>query len=330
MASFMSRVVDRGFRLMMMRDLDTPEKFVSHGRFLLNLVRPPAFLPDGVSIRKTTVANEPAVPPGVPAMCVSTASPSCTVLYVHGGAFIGGKFPTYAGICGQLAKRLNARVYWIDYRLAPEMPFPAASDDAFHAYCALARDFPGDPLAIIGDSAGGNLTLSTLLRVRDTLAGGQHDPGLRMPQCAIAMSAATDLASASPSRQANDKSDCALSARIIDYAAGLYLAGHDACDPYASPLFGELHDLPPLLLSVSEAEVVRDDTYRFANRARKAGVPVQILSRWDAPHAWIVLNALMPEARRDLGEIIRFMQQHLRAPASSHRTVTPLRQALAS
>ncbi len=330
MSSIRAKIIDLGFRALMLRKLDTPEKFVAHSRLLINLVRPPALLPTGVRIRKTTIANLPAVPPGIPSYCISTENPSATVLYLHGGAFVCGKFPTYAGLCGQLAKRLNARVYWPDYRMAPEMPFPAATDDAFNAYSALASDYPDDPLAIIGDSAGGNLTLSTLLRLRDTLAADQHEPSLRMPSCAVGLSPAADLAATTPSREANARQDCVLTPQIIQYAADLYLNGHDPSDPYASPVHGDFHGLPPLMLTVSEGETLRDDVYRVAHRARRDRVPVKILSRWDAPHAWPVLYHLLPEAKADIAEVIRFMRQHLDSATGNGRSRPPLRLARAS
>jgi epsilon-lactone hydrolase len=329
MSSFASKVVDRAFRIAMMGEPKSAEQMLRHSRRVVSLVRPPAMLPDGVTMRKTTVANEPAVPPGVPAVCVSTAKPTTTVLYLHGGAFICGKFATYAGLCGQIAKRLNARVFWIDYRLAPEMPFPAAPDDAFNAYCALATDYPEDPLVVIGDSAGGNLTLSTLLRVRDVLKSRKGSKLLRLPVCAVAMSALVDFAKASPSRSANGASDAILSPRMIEFATELYLAGHDPKDPYASPIYGDLSGLPPMLLSVSDTEAVRDDSYRFASAARRAGSSVQLLSREDRLHAWPVLYTALPEARRDFAEIVDFMRTHLRFSVTSEKPIPQLRIASA-
>ncbi len=170
MTSFSARVADRGFRLLMKREPASPDELVMRLRRIAAMARLPGGLPSGVTARKTTIGNEPAVPPGVPAVRVSPSQPTATVLYLHGGAFISGRFPTYAELCGQLAKRLNARVFWIDYRLAPEAAYPAALDDAHHAYRALAEDYPDEPLALIGDSAGGNLTLATLLRLRDAQA----------------------------------------------------------------------------------------------------------------------------------------------------------------
>ena len=139
MTSFSARVADRGFRLLMKREPASPDELVMRLRRIAAMARLPGGLPSGVTARKTTIGNEPAVPPGVPAVRVSPSQPTATVLYLHGGAFISGRFPTYAELCGQLAKRLNARVFWIDYRLAPEAAYPAALDDAHHAVQVLRR-----------------------------------------------------------------------------------------------------------------------------------------------------------------------------------------------
>lgn len=330
MASLTAKATAQAFRLLMMGNMNTPERLVRHCRRLTNIVRPPAMLPKGVSVRKTTIANEPAVPPGIPAVCVSVENPTSTVLYIHGGAFICGQFHTYASICGQLAHRLNARVFWIDYRMAPEFPFPAATDDAFNAYSALVTDYPHDPIAVIGDSAGGNITLSTLLRARDALADGEHPSSLRMPACAVAMSAATDLTGKLPSREANAKSDAILNPKFINTAVALYLDGHDPEDPYVSPAFGDFEGLPPLMLTVSDIETVRDDSYLLASRAREAGLTVELLNRPDILHAWPALYSVLPEARKDMTEIARFMRSHLEAPVGKARPKPKLSLARAS
>lgn len=321
MASIAAKITDLGFRALMLRKLDSAEKFVAHSRMLINIVRPPARIPRGIDVQKTSLCADGQTP--IPAVCVSPKNPTATVLYLHGGAFICGKFATYAGLCSQLAKGLNARVYWPDYRMAPEHPFPAATDDAFQSYLALCQQFPDQPIAIMGDSAGGNLTLSTLLRTRDVLAADKTASTLRMPCCAAGLSPNADLSSESPSRHANGSSDCILTPQIIQYARALYLDGHDPYDPYASPVLGDFTGLPPLMMTVSEAETMRDDVYRVAHKAKMAGLSAKIISRWDAPHAWPVLFHVLPEAREDIAEIIRFTAEHFSASAQqmdSHAT----------
>lgn len=317
MTSMAARLADRGFRMLMKRDPATPEALVTRLRRIAAAVRLPGGVPSGVRVHKTTIGNEPAVPPGVPAVCVSPDQPTATVLYLHGGAFVSGRFAIYASLCGQLAKRLNARVFWVDYRLAPEAPYPAALDDACHAYSALAADHPDDPMVVVGDSAGGNLTLATLLRLRDTLAVGS---GPRMPACAVAISPGADAVGDSPSRQANAASDAMLTPGMIEMATSLYLDGHSPRDHYVSPVYGDYSGLPPLMLTVSESEALRDDAYRVAHRARLARVPVTLHARRGMPHVWPVLYSMLPEARQDVAEIAGFMRRHLSAPVVDTRT----------
>ena len=328
MTSFSARVADRGFRLLMKRGPASPDELVMRLRRIAAMARLPGGLPSGVTARKTTIGNEPAVPPGVPAVRVSPSQPTATVLYLHGGAFISGRFPTYAELCGQLAKRLNARVFWIDYRLAPEAAYPAALDDAHHAYRALAEDYPDEPLALIGDSAGGNLTLATLLRLRDAQAASP-DSSPRMPACAVSISPGADAVGDTPSRQANAASDAMLTPRMIKMATDLYLAGHDPRDPYVSPIYGDFRRLPPLMLTVSESEALRDDAYRVAHRARQAGMAVTLRARWNMPHVWPVFHSMLPEARQDVTEIVGFMRRHLSAPVVCTRAVARTKLRLA-
>ena len=161
------------------------------------------------------------------------------------------------------------------------------------------------PLVVAGDSAGGNLTLVTLLRARDE--------GLPMPVCAIAISPGADATGELMSRQANNDSDPMLSQAMIDGATKLYLQGADPLHPYASPCRGDYRQLPPLMLTVSEEECLRDDAYAVAERARQAGVPVKLLSRPDMPHVWPILRLLLPEARKDTERLINFVQTQLRS-----------------
>jgi monoterpene epsilon-lactone hydrolase len=317
MTSLAARLADRGFRLLMKRDPASPDELVTRMRRIAAAARLPGGLPSGVTAHKTTIANEPNVPPGVPAVCVSADQPTATVLYLHGGAFVSGRFAMYASFCGQLAKRLNARVFWIDYRLAPEAPYPAALDDACRAYSALADDYPQDPLAVIGDSAGGNLTLTTLLWLRDARDADEPDSGPHMPACAVAISPGADAVGDSPSRQANAASDAMLTPGMMEMATSLYLNGHNPKDPYVSPVYGNYSGLPPLMLTASESEALRDDAYRVAHRARQAGVSVTLLTRWDMPHIWPVLYSVLPEARPDVAEIAGFMRRHLAASVPS-------------
>lgn len=134
-----------------------------------------------------------------------------------------------------------------------------------------------------------------------------------MPVCAIAISPGADCTGKLMSRQANNDSDPMLSQAMIDGATKLYLQGADPLHPYASPCRGDYQQLPPLMLTVSEEECLRDDAYAVAERARQAGVPVKLLSRPDMPHVWPILRLLLPEARKDTERLINFVQTQLRS-----------------
>jgi acetyl esterase/lipase len=116
---------------------------------------------------------------------------------------------------------------------------------------------------------------------------------------------------------------------MIKMATDLYLAGHDPRDPYVSPIYGDFRGLPPLMLTVSESEALRDDAYRVAHRARQAGVAVTLRARWNMPHVWPVFHSMLPEARQDVTEIVGFMRRHLSAPVACTRAVARTKLRLA-
>lgn len=302
MASLPARIIKPLFRAAMKRDIQDPDHLLRHLRRVMNAPLMPSLIPRGVSLKHARVAD-------IPGQWLTTANPAVTLLYLHGGAFVGGRLDTYHHFCGRLAQALNARIFLADYRLAPEHPYPAAPDDALSVYRELIDD--PRPLVIAGDSAGGNLTLVTLLRARDE--------GLPMPVCGIAISPGADATGELMSRRANNESDPMLSRVMIEGATQLYLQGADPLHPYASPCRADYRQLPPLMLTVSEEECLRDDAYAVAERARQAGVPVTLLSRPDMPHVWPVFRLLLPEARRDTERMIDFVQTRLRNASAGGR-----------
>lgn len=225
--------------------------------------------------------------------------PRATVLYIHGGGFLACSPGTHRPITYAYGRR-GFRVFAPDYRLAPEHRFPAAIDDALAAYRGLLAEGT-DPrrLVVSGDSAGGGLTLSTLLAARDA--------GLPMPACAVVFSPWTDLACGGESMRTNMRADPMLCATTMPAAAALYLGNHAASDPLASPLLADLSGLPPLSIHASAIEVLRDDSTRLATRAREAGVEVSI-RLWDnMPHVWPMFQLLLPEAREVMDEVAAFI-----------------------
>lgn len=297
MASIQAHALQFFLRMRVKRDMASKAHLVRHLRSAMDTSLFPSPLPSGVRVRAASVA-------GVPGEWLEVNEPKMTLLYLHGGAFIGGKLATYHTFCGELAKRMRANVFLADYRLAPEHPYPAATDDSFRVYQQLSAELHGKhPLVVAGDSAGGNLTLVTLLRARDA--------DLPMPDCALALSPGADATGTLMALSANSNSDAMLSRAMIDMAVDIYLAGADPMHPYVSPCRGNYAGFPPLMVTVSEKECLRDDAHRVAHKARQAGVPVELLSRPDMPHVWPIFHLFLPEAKRDMHAIVRFFDKHV-------------------
>jgi epsilon-lactone hydrolase len=225
------------------------------------------------------------------------------IFYLHGGGYVIGSPALYRHLTWRLARAARARLLAVDYRLAPEHPFPAAVDDALRAYEWLLGD-GADPrrTVVIGDSAGGGLAFAFLMRCRD-------ERRLPLPAAVVALSPWTDLACTGPSLSRNAGIDPFLDANGIPPIAECYLAGADPRHPYASPLYGDPTDLPPALIQVGSDEVLRDDASRMAERLRAAGCPV-VLEIWPRmPHVWHLFASVMPEARRAIARIGAFTQE---------------------
>lgn len=296
MASIQASALKLILRIRVKRELDSKAALVRHLRSAMDTRLFPSPLPSGIRIRKAQVAD-------VPGEWLEVANPRMTMLYLHGGAFIGGKLDTYHTFCGELAKRLQARIFLADYRLAPEHPYPAATDDCFRVYRQMSSELNGkQPFVLAGDSAGGNLTLVTLLRARDN--------NLPMPACALTLSPGADATGTLMSLAANSDGDAMLSKAMINMAVDVYLAGADPTHAYVSPGRAEYSGFPPLMVTVSEQECLRDDAYCVAHQARMAGVPVELLSRPDMPHVWPIFHLFLPEAKRDMHSFVRFIAKH--------------------
>ena len=225
-----------------------------------------------------------------------------TLLYLHGGGYFACSPKTHRSITGAYAIR-GFDVFSPDYRLAPEHPFPAAIDDALAVYRAMLATVPEGQFAIGGDSAGGGLTLATLLAAKSA--------GLPMPACALLFSPWTDLTGASPSVKSNEKRDSMLYGPKLVEAGQIYLNGADAKNPLASPLFGDLKGLPPLLIQVSDCEVLLDDSRRIAENARRSGVAATLQEWPGQPHGWQIYGPILPEARAALRDAADFISARL-------------------
>lgn len=232
-------------------------------------------------------------PVGVPAGRV--------ILYLHGGGFLYGSERAYAELCADLSLACEASLLFVDYRFAPEHPFPAAYDDAVSVYRTLvASGVPVEQLVLMGDSAGGNLALAMLAQLQALQ--------LPRPAAAVTLCPWVDLSASGGSLERNAAFDWG-EPWMFERWRGHYLAGADAADPRASPARAELAGLPPLFIAVGSAEMIYDQVLAFAARARQAGVELTLDVGEDRCHVWHLLTPLFPEFGADIERIGSFVRQ---------------------
>ena len=249
------------------------------------------------------VVTEAVAAGGVPAEWISVPESSAerVILYVHGGGYVIGSLETHRELVSRIARACGARALSVDYRLAPEHPFPAAVDDATAAYrWLLSTGVEPSRVAIAGDSAGGGLTLATLLALRD--AG---DP---LPAAGVCLSPWADLEGTGASAQPGGADDPLLNLEGLREMGQRYLADADPKTPLAAPLYGDYTGIPPLLIQVGTREILLDDATRVAERARSAGVDVD-LEPWEGLiHVWHIFGPQVPESIQAvdrIGEYVR-------------------------
>jgi acetyl esterase/lipase len=228
------------------------------------------------------------------------------LMYLHGGGYMfGGSVITHKDLLWRLSQAAQCPVLSVDYRLAPEHPFPAAWDDAIRAYRWLLERFPSQGIAIAGDSAGGGLTFATLLRARDE--------GLAIPAAVVGLSPWTDLACTGESVVTNAAKDVLIPGDRIKEGTAYILNGADPTDPYASPLYGDYTGCCPALLQVGSEEVLLDDSRRLAYKLEASGIPV-VLDVWSKmPHVWQVMAMILPEGKAAIDRIGVFLRGHMRS-----------------
>lgn len=249
---------------------------------------------------------EPITAGGVPAEWVipDACDPGRAIVYFHGGGYATGTIEANRGLCSHIARRSRARVLSVDYRLAPEHPYPAAVNDALAAYrFVVSQGYAPTNIALGGDSSGGGLVLATLVALRD---GGD-----RLPAAAICLCPWTDLTLSGATVEQNRDKDPMVRASVLKLMADAYLGQADPRSPTASPLFADLTGLPPLLVQVGTAELLLDDSRRLAQQAQAAGVDVTLDIWDDMIHVWHSFADMLPEGMDAVARIGQYVDEHL-------------------
>jgi len=242
---------------------------------------------------------------GIPAEWISApeSQEDRVILYLHGGGYLFGSARTHRVMLAHMARAAKARVLALDYRLAPEIPFPAPVEDSVSAYrWLLAQGISAQKMVIGGDSAGGGLAVAAMVALRSV--------GEPLPAAGVCISAWTDMESTGDSHMTNAESDPSVSKERLLKIAKVYLAGKEPTAPLASPIHADLTGLPPLLLQVGSIEVLLDDSTLLKSRAKAAGVSVEMEVWEDMPHVWHHYAPILPEARKAIGRIGEFVLEH--------------------
>ncbi|MGE5398196.1 MAG: alpha/beta hydrolase [Chitinophagales bacterium] len=255
-------------------------------------------LPEGIQVKPLDIESiycEWLIPSGAPEDKV--------ILYFHGGGYVSGTCNAHRAIVSKFTKGCGIKTLLFEYRLAPENPFPAAVDDSLSAYkWLLAKGYLPSNIVFLGDSAGGGLVLAALLAIRDS--------GLPLPSAAVAFSPVTDYTCSGESYITKAKV-CLSPPGCAPAFAKHYAGNTDPAHPYISPLFGDLAGLPPLLMFVGDDETLLDDSRRFAEKARAAGVEVTLNVGKGMFHCYPAMAPLFPEATQAMAEICTFIRTRL-------------------
>jgi acetyl esterase/lipase/predicted SnoaL-like aldol condensation-catalyzing enzyme len=256
---------------------------------------------EGISSRPNSLG-------GVPAITLEplVGTPERTVVYFHGGGYVSGSPPDrYLPLAGAVALAANARVHAVDYRLAPESRFPGAFEDCLAAYLWTVGQGGADPetVAVLGDSAGGNLAVAVTVAARD-----EHLP---LPSCVAVISPFADLTFSGPSLESRKLADPYVTRELLESMASEYLDGADPADPRCSSVFADLHDLPPLLIQVGEDEILFDDAARIRDAAIAAGVDTTFEPWAHGIHVWpVYISAGLPESALAIDQLAAFLRLH--------------------
>jgi monoterpene epsilon-lactone hydrolase len=258
-------------------------------------------LPADVTVTAASLGGVPTAE-----ITVDGIEPRHVVLYFHGGVYVISDAFLAAGLASEIGRRTQAKVISVDYRLAPEHPYPAAVDDALAAYEALLENGtdPSD-IAFAGESAGGALAIATLVNARD------H--GLALPAAAFAMSPYADLTLSGATMETKRDVDPLLSRELLQPRVTDYTAGQDAALGLISPVFADLSGLPPLIIQAGSHEVLLDDAIRLARGAAAADVEVTLEITPGVPHVFQGFSAMLDEAAAALDRAGQLLSAHLAA-----------------
>ena len=251
---------------------------------------------------------------GVPAITLEPqiGEPQRTVVYFHGGGYVSGSPPDrYLALAGAVSLAAHARVHVIDYRLAPENRFPAAFEDCLAAYRWTICGTDPQTVAVLGDSAGGNLAVAVTVAARDE--------NLPLPSCVAVISPFADLTFSGASLELRKHADPYVTRELLESMATDYLNGADAADSRCSSVFADLRDLPPLLIQVGEDEILFDDAARIRDSALAAGVDTTFRPWPHGIHVWpVYVSAGLPESALAIEDLAAFLKLH--APSASTQT----------
>jgi monoterpene epsilon-lactone hydrolase len=256
-------------------------------------------LPPDISVTEGALGGVPTAE-----ITIDGIEPRHVVLYFHGGVYVMGDAALAADLASQVGRRTQARVVSVDYRLAPEHPYPAAVDDARAAYEGLLDDgVAPSSIVFAGESAGGGLAVATLVNARDR--------GLPLPAAAFVMSPYVDLTLAGATIETRSEVDPLLSREALEARVGDYTAGQDAALALISPVFADLSGLPPLIIQAGTHEVLLDDALRLAQQAAGADVEVTLDITPGVPHVFQAYHAILDEAAAALDRAGQFLSAHL-------------------
>lgn len=244
---------------------------------------------------------------GIPAALISTpeAASERIILYLHGGGYLFGSRHTHSRVASELSVAAKAKVLLIDYRLAPEHPFPAALEDGLTSYrWLLELNFKPSQIALAGDSAGGNLALGIMLSLKK-----DRQP---LPACALLMSPLTDFARTGKSIQTKADVDPMVSPELLEMVANSYLTGQNFFAPLVSPIYADLSALPPLLIHVGSQEILLDDSLRLASKAAEDNVAVELKVWQNMIHCFHQFTSNLTEGREAIAEAGAFIAKHLK------------------